>query len=137
MYMHTLQVYKGLLESVHEVAIKVLPNSAASVQTHNTFLKEVALLQSCRHPHIVQVTHPARSTFLPGPPSWSWKGHYHHYITSHYMVLTSVGATGQRTKVCHQRADSRALLLGVSQEGCVTTLMITLIQPKDQECETP
>jgi hypothetical protein len=50
-----LQVYKGLHEGVHEVAIKVLVDWAADVQRHQSFMREVELLKSCRHSHIVQV----------------------------------------------------------------------------------
>jgi serine/threonine protein kinase len=57
-------VYKGLQEGVHEVAIKVLVNSLADLRKRQTFMREVELLKSCRHSHIVQVIRQYR---LPSP----------------------------------------------------------------------
>lgn len=49
------QVFKGLLRGERPVAVKVLDISMASHGQLHMFLKEVAVLASCSHPHIVQV----------------------------------------------------------------------------------
>lgn len=52
-----VQVYKGYLEGVQEVAIKVFAETSTDhhVIARKKLLKEVALLKSCRSPSIVQV----------------------------------------------------------------------------------
>lgn len=48
------QVLKGLLDGIHEVAIKVFKDTSDSSQ-FRTFLQEVELLRHCRNSQIVQV----------------------------------------------------------------------------------
>jgi hypothetical protein len=52
-----VQVYKGYLEGVQEVAIKVFAEQGSDHRliARKKLLKEVALLKSCRSPSIVQV----------------------------------------------------------------------------------
>jgi hypothetical protein len=52
-----VQVYKGLLHGVHEVAIKVFDIDVADFDlTQSALNTEIAILRSCTNPHIVQVT---------------------------------------------------------------------------------
>ncbi len=55
-----MQVYKGYLEGVQEVAIKVFAEQGTDHRliARKKLLKEVALLKSCRSPSIVQVRWP-------------------------------------------------------------------------------
>lgn len=57
-----VQVYKGLLRGEMEVAVKVLAGHSTTLQ--ESFLKEVAVLQSCGGPHVVQVTIILRASLL-------------------------------------------------------------------------
>lgn len=50
-----LQVVQGLYRGVHLVAIKIL-NTVSPEESQNSLLREVNVLRSCRHPHIVQVS---------------------------------------------------------------------------------
>jgi hypothetical protein len=49
-----VQVYKGLLDGIHEVAIKLFTDTSDSTQVKR-FLQEVELLKHCRNSQIVQV----------------------------------------------------------------------------------
>jgi hypothetical protein len=50
-----VQVFKGLYRRIHPVAIKILKGVRPDDCVHINILKEVAVLRSCRHSHIVQV----------------------------------------------------------------------------------
>lgn len=49
------QVVQGLLKGVHKVAVKMLHNINSSELMANV-MREAAIIDACRHPHVVQVS---------------------------------------------------------------------------------